>query len=213
MKRNHKAMSIPEADLYLNQINLRRYCLAENTLSGTNYPSDIKTERTCVDACPLLTPQQRQAFKIVVEAKEYLPSLPLTTIPQPVEPDLLPINTPDENALVIVSGNSRLTFEVLATVWAQGITPAYFLLLDCLGQTVDMAMVLGTFTPEQLVHALKKNGLEGIIAHRHMIVPGLTSPLAEAFIKATSWEVEVGPVCAAELPLFLGDRWIFPDLS
>jgi acetyl-CoA decarbonylase/synthase complex subunit gamma len=74
-----------------------------------------------------------------------------------------------------------------------------------------MAMVLGEFTPEHLCQALKQSGLEEKTAHRHMIVPGLTAPLAEDFIKATGWEVEVGPICAAELPLFLGDRWTFPD--
>jgi len=205
-------MAIPEADLYLNQISLHRYCPVDDVHPGDEYPLHTTAEKTCIDDCPLLASQQRQAFKIVLEAKEYLPSLPLTTVPQPIKPELLPINTPDENALVIVSGNSRLTFEVLATVWSQGITPAYFLLVDCLGHTVDMAVVLEAFTPERLRQAVEKSDLEEKVVHRHMVVPGLTAPLAEDFREAMAWEVEVGPICAVELPLFLGDRWISLNL-
>jgi acetyl-CoA decarbonylase/synthase complex subunit gamma len=132
-------------------------------------------------------------------------------VPQPIEAGLFPINEPDEDSLVIVSGNNRLTFEVLATVWAQGITPAYFLLVDCLGSTVDMAMIYGYFTPMRLAQILSTSGLESKVKHRRMIVPGLTAPLADEFAVTTSWDIELGPVCAVELPLFLGDRWVFSD--
>ena len=124
---------------------------------------------------------------------------------------LFPLNEPDENALVIVSGNSKLTFEILATVWAQGITPGYFLLVNCLGNTVDMAVVYEDFTPKRLLQALKESGLEEKVTYRHLIVPGVTAPLLDDFIVATGWEIEVGPICAVELPLFLGERWIFSD--
>lgn len=162
-----------------------------------------------IEDCAFLTSRQLQAFKLVLEAKTYLPSIPQLTIPQPMEEGLFPINEPDEGSLVIVTGNNRLTFEVLATIWAQGVTPAYFLLVDCLGSTVDMAMVYGDFTPTRLAQIVIESGLESRVKHRHMIVPGLTAPLAGDFAVATNWEVEVGPVCAVELPLFLGDRWIF----
>ena len=147
-------------------------------------------------------------MKTVLQAREYLPSIPTLDIPQPIEPELIPINEPDNNSIVLVTSNNSLTFEVLTTVWSQGITPAYFLLVDCLGNTVDMAMVFSEFKPERLKQAIANSGLEEKTSHRHMIVPGLTAPLANDFRKATGWEVEVGPICAAELPLFLGDRWL-----
>ena len=112
---------------------------------------------------------------------------------------------------MLVSGNSRITFEVLATVWSQGLTPAYLLLVDCLGHTVDMAMVFSEFTSHRLEQAIKDTNLEGKVAHCRLMVPGLTAPLAAVFADVTGWEIEVGPVCAAELPLFLGKRWIFAE--
>ena len=201
-------MNPPNADLYLNQINVRRYCPDnENNTNNESCPS--KNTDTCIDTCPLLGPEQRQALKTVLGAREYLPSIPSITDLRPIEPKLTAVNQPDSNSLVIVTANSSLTFDVILTVWSQGITPAYFLLVDCLGNTLDMAVVLREFKPERLKQAITDSGLEGIISHRHMIVPGLTAPLAEDFKKATGWDVEVGPICAAELPLFLGNRWIF----
>ena len=114
--------------------------------------------------------------------------------------------------MVSVSGNNRYTFELLASIWTQGKTPAYFLVVDCLGNTVDMAVLFGDFTSGRLLQILEETGLEEKVVHRHMIVPGYTKSLARDFVEATGWEVEVGPVCAVELPLYLGDRWLPFDL-
>ena len=206
-------MSKLKADLYLDQIDACRYWQVNATVTCENCLTQVKAGEKRIEDCSFLTSRQMQAFKLVAEADKYLPSIPLVTLPQPMEAGLFPINEPDENALVIVSGNSRLTFEFLADVWSRGVTPAHLLLVDCLGHTVDMAMVYGEFTPRQLWQALEKSGLEEKVEHRHMIVPGLTSPLVEDFMRATDWEIEVGPICAAELPLFLGDRWMFSDLA
>ena len=200
-----------KADLYLDQMNLCRCWPANAAISCEDFIAQVKAGKAFIEDCTFLTSQQIQALKLAFEAEQYLPSIPPTTAPQPMEGCLFPLNEPDENALVIVSGNSKLTFEILATVWAQGITPCYFLLVDCSGNTVDMAMVYEDFTSKRLLQALKESGLEEKVMHRHMIVPGVTAPLADDFIIATDWEVEIGPICAAELPLFLGERWIFSD--
>jgi len=203
---------MPEADLYIGEVDTCSYWPVNATIPCEDFLARLKVGEADIEDYPFLTSKQFQAFKLMLEAEKYLPSVPLLTVPQPMAPDLLHMNEPDRNSLVIVSGNSRLTVEVLATIWAQGVTPAYFLLVDCLGSTVDMAMVYGEFTPERLVQMLKKSGLEEKVKHRNMIVPGPTSPLVRDFVRATNWNIEVGPVCAAELPLFLGDRWVFPDL-
>ena len=199
------------ADLYLNQVDLCRYWPADAATSCQDFLALMKAGNASIEDCTFLTPQQKRDFKLFLEAEQYLPSVPPAVAPQPVDGWLFPMNEPDENALVIVSGNSKLTFEVLATVWAQGITACYLLLVDCRGNTVDMAMVYGDFTAKRLCQAVKRSGLEERVRHRHMIVPGVTAPLVNDFRVATGWDVEEGPVCAAELPLFLGERWLSSD--
>jgi CO dehydrogenase/acetyl-CoA synthase gamma subunit (corrinoid Fe-S protein) len=198
-----------EADLYLAKVDICRYWPADVAVSCKDLMDRWAAGKGSIEDYAFLTPRQAHSFKLVLDARKYLPSVPLLTVPQPMEAGLFPINEPDEGSLVIVSGNNRLTFEVLAAIWAQGVTPAYFLLVDCLGNTVDMAMVYGDFTPMRLAQILATSGLESKVKHRHMIVPGLAAPLADEFAAATNWEIEVGPVCAAELPLFLGERWVF----
>lgn len=197
------------ADLYLDQIDLCRYWPKDAAIRCEDCLGKLKSGENLLKECPFLTIKQSEAFKLVSGAEDYLPSIPRTTVPRPIDPGLYPLNEPGRNAPVIVSANNEHTFEILATVWAQGITPAYFLLVDCMGNTVDMAMIFGDFTAERLLQTLNKSGLEEKVEHRQMIVPGLTSPLAGDFARATGWQVEVGPICAVELPLFLGDRWVF----
>ena len=206
-------MSPLEAWLYLDQMDLSRYWPEKATIPWDDFQARFTAETIALEDCDFLTPELMHAYRIALEPNTYLPSIPSIDVPQPIGPDLFPLNDPDENALVLVTGNSRLTFDVMATIWAQGVTPAYLLLVDCLGNTVDMAMVYKNFTPDRLQQAIQKSGLENTVAHRRMIVPGLTSPLTDEFRSVTGWEIEVGPVCAAEIPLFLGNRWIFPDLT
>jgi len=201
----------PQAYIYLDKVDLGRYWPADATVTCEDFVTQVKAGETDIGDYPFLSPRQAQALRLVLEAEKYLPSVPLMTVPQPIESELIALNGPDENAPVLVTGNNRFTFEVLAAIWAQGITPAYILLVDCQGNTLDMAVVYDTFTPYKLFLAVKASGLEDKVGHRHMIVPGLTSALVPDFINATGWEVEVGPVCAVELPLFLGDRWVFPE--
>jgi CO dehydrogenase/acetyl-CoA synthase gamma subunit (corrinoid Fe-S protein) len=198
-----------DADLYLNKVDLCRYWPANAEISCEDFMARLTAEKGDVEDCTFLTSRQVKTFKLVLEAGTYLPSIPQMTIPQPTEKGLVPLNKPDENSLVLVTSNNQQTFEVLATIWAQGSTPAYFLLVDCLGNTVDMAIIFRDFTPARLAQAVMESSLENTVKHRHMIVPGLTAPLADDFTGVTKWEIEVGPVCAVELPLFLGDRWVF----
>ena len=46
-----------------------------------------------------------------------------------------------------------------------------------------------------------------------MILPGFVSSLQKPLAKLTGWKVRVGPICIAELPLFLGDDWEVPSTS
>lgn len=204
-------MSPLEAWLYLDQMDLSPYWPEKATIPWDDFLTKFNSRTVTLEDCSFLSPQQIHAFRLALDPQTYLPSIPSIDVPQPIAPDLFALNEPDENALVLVTANSRLTFDILTALWAQSTTPVYFLLVDCLGSTVDMAMVYGHFTSERLQRALEESDLGSHVGHRNLIVPGLTGPLVEDFRKITGWGVEVGPVCAAEIPLFLGDRWIPPD--
>jgi CO dehydrogenase/acetyl-CoA synthase gamma subunit (corrinoid Fe-S protein) len=87
------------------------------------------------------------------------------------------------------------------------VSPLYLLLVDCRGDTVDMSMIYRSFTPQRLDQSLTAQRLAARVSHRRLIIPGVVAPLKEELAHYTGWEIVPGPICAAELPLFLGEDW------
>ncbi len=133
--------------------------------------------------------------------------MPSLELPRPTPPDLYELNHPDAASPVLVTGNSEFTLTVLTGLLAATVSPFYLLLVDCRGDTVDMAMVYESFTPERLRRGLEAHGLSSRLNHRRLLIPGFCAPLKDELARVTGWEIVAGPVCAGELPLFLGDAW------
>jgi hypothetical protein len=208
------------ADLYVDRIEIAPYLTPEECrgvaggASGGAPPADcarlaaaLKAGALRPEDCPNLSPAKRAALWVALRAPEILPPVPSLELPRPVPPDLFEINGPGPDAPVLVSGNSEFTLTVLTGVLALTISPFYLLLVDCRGDTVDMAMVYRSFTPQRLDQALEAHRLRARLRHRELILPGVLAPLREELAAYTGWDLKAGPICAAELPLFLGDRW------
>jgi|UniRef100_A0A7C3Z1V5 hypothetical protein len=201
-----------KADLYIDRIDLARYLTpAEVELSGARDARDLaaRLQSGALDLadCPWFGPTKRYALSLALRAGEILPPIQSLELPRPVTPDLFDLNEPGPEAPVIVTGNSEFTLTVITAILATTISPFYLLLVDCRGDTVDMAMVYRSFTPQRLDQSLNAHRLAGRLAHRALIIPGVLAPLKEELAAYTGWEIKVGPICAAELPLFLGEAW------
>ena len=85
------------------------------------------------------------------------------------------------------------------------VSPFYLLLVDTRGDTADMSMVYRSFTPQRLDQGLNTHRLAARLRHRQLIIPGVVGPLKEELAAYTGWDIRVGPICVAELPLFLGE--------
>jgi hypothetical protein len=66
-----------------------------------------------------------------------------------------------------------------------------------------MSLVFETLTPAAIARALRVGDFAGRI-----ILPGLAEDLAAPVSEILHCPIEVGPVCAAELPLFFGADWV-----
>ena len=203
-------MSPLNAWLYLDRMELSRYWPVNAEMKWEDFSSQYEDGTISVNDFGFLSLNKKQAFNLALDAASYLPVIPTVDVPRPIPTELVGLNDPDENSLVLVTANNSFTFEVISTIWAQGITPAWFLLIDCGGNTLDMAMVFKKFTPQALQEAIQTTELASKVSHRNLLMPGLASPLKDEFELATGWKTEVGPICAAEIPLFLDARWIFP---
>lgn len=205
-----------DADLYLNKIDFLTYlpgtdCRECGEPFCATFVKQLKMGRLTPAACPFLSENAIRAFQLALQADRILPKVPALDLPRPALTGLTEVNRADDGTLVLVSGNSEFTQEVLSTIMAYTLSPFWLLFVDCRGDTVDMAMVYQSLKVEKISTSLAETTLQQGQGRREMILPGFAASLREPLERQTGWLVRVGPVCIAELPLFLGDDWKVPQ--
>ena len=69
-------------------------------------------------------------------------------------------------------------------------------------------------SPQRLDQGLEAHRLAERVRPRQLIIPGVVGPLRQELAEYTGWDIRVGPICVAELPLFLGEaHWQPPPGS
>lgn len=207
------------ADLYLNKIDFLKYlpgtdCKDCGEASCNIFAKALKSGTQTPEKCPFLQDSQILAFQLALNGDRILPQVPALDLPRPATTGLTQINSADEDSLVFLSGNSEFTQEVITTMMGFTLSPFWLLFVDCRGDTVDMAMVYQSLKVEKIITTLEESGLHQGQKRRKIILPGFASRLKEPVEQQTGCQVRVGPLCIAELPLFLGDDWeIPPDID
>jgi CO dehydrogenase/acetyl-CoA synthase gamma subunit (corrinoid Fe-S protein) len=207
-----RAISIMNADLYLDRIGLFRYfpkiyCRQCNERDCVALLDAIKRGEGPPDWDQHLSKAKQYAFEIGLKAEEFLPEVPLLQTPRAGLTGLVEINNPESESPLIVSGNSETTQEVLLALFSMTTKPFFLLFADSDGNTVDMAMIFKTFTAERVMEAIEDASIQRNITTGPIIIPGLAFSIAPDLGNLLSLTIDVGPVCAGELPLFLGDLW------
>jgi len=155
-----------------------------------------------------LPPEAYSSLKAAVAAEKSVPNIPMILLPRPGPTGITELNDPGDGDPILVTGNSVYTQEVLLTVLSQTAKPFFLLCVDTKGDTLDMAVIFESFGPESVKQALVSANLNDGTSNSTIIIPGKAAHMHQAIKAATAWRnTEVGPVCAAELPLFFGDRW------
>jgi CO dehydrogenase/acetyl-CoA synthase gamma subunit (corrinoid Fe-S protein) len=205
-------MSMIHADLYLQRIDFLRY-LPGSDCGECGAPSCVGLIRGLKDGtlspsdCPFLPEHRVAAFRLALRAHEILPAVPALEFPRPGHPGLVEINSTQGDSPVLVSGNSQFTQEVVTALLGFTVSPFRVLFVDCRGDTVDMAMIYQSLTAERIGRALAGSEPSGSRRVEELILPGFARDLERPLREQTGWSVQVGPICIAELPLFLGERW------
>lgn len=120
-----------------------------------------------------------------------------------VAPGLYAVGDPTPVAPVLVTGNYKLSFDMLRR--ELGGTDAWILVLDTRGINVWCAAGKGAFGTEELTGRIRRVELERVVSGRQVILPQLGAPgvSAHRVLKETGFRVIYGPVYAADLPRFL----------
>ncbi|MBL7180912.1 MAG: hypothetical protein ISS65_12030 [Desulfobacterales bacterium] len=197
------------ADLYEKSIHLEPYvssgdCRACGFHSREEFLDSLRAGRLKPAQCKMA---RRRFFQLLWAArpKDLLPEVEVLQLPNPGPTGLFPINRPEKDSPILVSGNSKSTAEVLGAVLSTTSSPFWYLVVDTDGHTVDMAIVYEVLTAERVVQALAREKADRIAPESTLFLPGLAAPIRDKLIEQSGRTVIVGPVCAAELPLFFGE--------
>lgn len=201
------------ADAYLDRIDFLRYlprtdCGDCGAITCGEFVEELKKGTKKVEDCPGIGEALYYPFATALQADRLLPQFPCLTTPRPGPVGLVEINTPGPNSPVLISGNNVHTQDILAAVLGTTRSPFFVLFVDTRGDTVDMAVILNHLTPAGITAAILKSGILERLVHVEIVIPGLASALSHEVAAAVGRQITVGPVCAGELPLFFGARWL-----
>jgi len=129
-----------------------------------------------------------------------------------VEPGLYALGNPIADSPVFVTANYTLSFDALRSA-LPGIA-GYILVLNTYGINVWCAAGKGTFGTDELVRRVEATVLHEVVNHRLLILPQLGAPgvAAHEVKKRSGFNVEYGPVRAADLPEYLKTRRATPEM-
>jgi hypothetical protein len=201
------------ADLYLDRIDLTRYlgtetCQVCRVDSLSELVDRLRSGQFRRGQCPHWPRERVEAFQMAIDAGKVLPQTPALDVPRPAGVGPFDVNGATTVSPVLITGNSRLTHEVLLSVLSTTTAPMWMVSVDTGGHTVDMALVYKTLTPKAIADAVRADESEAEDFRGRIILPGLAEKLAAPVSELLGRPVEVGPVCAAELPLFFGSDWV-----
>ncbi|MBN2137160.1 MAG: acetyl-CoA decarbonylase/synthase complex subunit gamma [Sedimentisphaerales bacterium] len=154
---------------------------------------------------------------VVVDTVEPWALLPmLTTVmniftdpqkPVQVEPKIYKIGEPDENSPVMFTTNFSLTYYTVESDVEASRIPSYILVVDTEGTSVLTAYSGDKLNEKTVADAMTKLGVEKLVKHRKLIIPGYVAVMSGKLEEATNWEVMVGPRECSMLPKFLQEVW------
>jgi acetyl-CoA decarbonylase/synthase complex subunit gamma len=127
--------------------------------------------------------------------------------PIQVEPKVYAIGEPDENSPVIFTTNFSLTYYTVESDVEASRVPTYILVVDTEGTSVLTAYSGDKLNEKTVADAITKHGIEKMVKHRKLIIPGYVAVMSGKLEEATGWEVMVGPRESSMIPKYLQEVW------
>jgi len=154
---------------------------------------------------------------VIVNTTETYAFLPLLTTvmniysdpqkPVQVEPKLYTIGEANSGSPVIFTTNFSLTYYTVEADVEASRVPCYIIVVDTEGTSVLTAYSGDKLNEKAVAEAIKKTGIENIVTHRKLIIPGYVAVMSGKVEEETGWDVLVGPRESTMLPKYLKEVW------
>ena len=123
--------------------------------------------------------------------------------PVQVEPRIYEIGRVTKDSPVLVTTNFSITYFTVASEVEASKVSSRIICCDAEGMSVLTAWAAEKFTAEKITDTIKKWGVEDIVAHRKIVIPGYVSVLSGKLEELSGWKVLVGPREASGIPSYL----------
>ena len=187
-----------KADLYFDRIDFYKY-LPKKDCGDCGFTcrefSRILKMGSRADKCPHLTKKEVEFLNLAIEAKKFL-DVPILQTTVKTRTGLV---FSDKKAVTLITANYPYTQAAVSEIMVRAGINFNMLVIDTEGYSVDMAVFLGYFRAERI--AEYKDELEKV-DKRKIVIPGLAEKFKDEITEIVG-DVIVGPVCCAELPIFL----------
>jgi acetyl-CoA decarbonylase/synthase complex subunit gamma len=154
----------------------------------------------------------KYASLVVLKADEKSQILPLTAWrmnlytdpqkPSQVEPKVYAIGNVTKDSPVYVTTNFSLTYYTVEGEISGSKIPSYIIACPTDGTSVLTAWAAGKFNGDKIAEFMKTCGIEDMVNHRNIVIPGYVAVIKGALEEKSGWKVIVGPAEASGLPAF-----------
>jgi acetyl-CoA decarbonylase/synthase complex subunit gamma len=127
--------------------------------------------------------------------------------PIQVEPKVYPVGEPDDNAPLLFTTNFSLTYYTVESDVEASRVPSHILVVDTEGTSVLTAYSGDKLNEKTVADAITKHGVESLVKHRKLIIPGYVAVMSGKLEEATNWEIMVGPRESSMIPKYLQEVW------
>jgi acetyl-CoA decarbonylase/synthase complex subunit gamma len=123
--------------------------------------------------------------------------------PVQVEPKVYEIGKVTKDSPVLVTTNFSITYFTVAGEVEASKVPTYIICTAAEGMSVLTAWAAEKFTAEKIAQTIKDFGVEQIVGHRTITIPGYVAVLSGKLEEASAWKVSVGPREASGITAYL----------
>ncbi len=172
------------------------------------------SDQQAVTAISLICKYSSIVVVDIIEPYMFLPML--TTVmnvfsdpqkPVQVEPKVYSIGEPNESSPFLFTTNFSLTYYTVESDVEASRIPSYILVVDTEGTSVLTAYSGDKLNEKTVSDAMTKCGVEKLVKHRKLIIPGYVAVMSGKLEEATNWEIMVGPRESSMIPKFLQEVW------
>jgi len=206
-------------DAFATAVELRRAAIAGNDRS-VGYPSIVNVGKLaggnhqCEVALATLFTVKYGSI-IILNSMEYSEALPLYGLrqniftdpqkPMRVNPEVIPLNGADENAVSLTTVDFALTYFVVRGEIERSKIPANLVITDAGGYSVLTSWAAGKLTAGSIAKYVKENW-DGKAKNKTLVLPGKVSVLKGELEEALSgWKILIGPTDAIGIVKYLKD--------